>query len=205
MDSICCGLFAVPFEVVYRLFILRTETILLYKYNSDFKCLWKFSQVILIWLFLLNRPVTVWCCCGHNQSGGGTGRRGRHVFCRSQKTHWRQHSRSCFYHTVSRVFKIRGSSVRGDIQVCITCAVCSLYLRKGRGETRICKIYDSPCLPEAEAMFAINADGVGDAKDWATAMHTHTDRWVMRSLRSGCTVLHLALLSDKRWPWLHLW
>lgn len=41
-----------------------------------------------------------------------------------------------------------------------------LYLRKGRGETRICKIYDSPCLPEAEAMFAINADGVGDAKDW---------------------------------------
>ncbi|XP_077998308.1 DNA repair protein RAD51 homolog A [Glandiceps talaboti] len=40
-----------------------------------------------------------------------------------------------------------------------------LYLRKGRGETRICKIYDSPCLPEAEAMFAILADGVGDAKD----------------------------------------
>ncbi|XP_059937859.1 DNA repair protein RAD51 homolog 1-like [Mesoplodon densirostris] len=37
-------------------------------------------------------------------------------------------------------------------------------LRKGRGETRICRIYDSPCLPEAEAMFAINADGV-DAKD----------------------------------------
>uniref|UniRef100_A0A8C7QAC4 DNA repair protein RAD51 homolog n=1 Tax=Oncorhynchus mykiss TaxID=8022 RepID=A0A8C7QAC4_ONCMY len=36
---------------------------------------------------------------------------------------------------------------------------------KGRGETRICKIYDSPCLPESEAMFAINADGVGDAKD----------------------------------------
>ena len=40
-----------------------------------------------------------------------------------------------------------------------------LYLRKGRGETRICKIYDSPCLPESEAVFAINADGVGDAKD----------------------------------------
>jgi RecA/RadA recombinase len=25
-----------------------------------------------------------------------------------------------------------------------------LYLRKGRGESRICKIYDSPCLPESE-------------------------------------------------------
>ncbi|KXJ22279.1 DNA repair protein RAD51 homolog A [Exaiptasia diaphana] len=40
-----------------------------------------------------------------------------------------------------------------------------LYFRKGRGETRICKIYDSPCLPEAEAMFAINADGIGDSND----------------------------------------
>ncbi|CAG9854770.1 unnamed protein product [Phyllotreta striolata] len=40
-----------------------------------------------------------------------------------------------------------------------------LYLRKGRGETRMCKIYDSPCLPESEAMFAINPDGIGDAKD----------------------------------------
>jgi len=40
-----------------------------------------------------------------------------------------------------------------------------LYLRKGRGEQRICKIYDSPCLPEGEAVFAINADGVGDVKD----------------------------------------
>jgi len=40
-----------------------------------------------------------------------------------------------------------------------------LYFRKGRGENRICKIYDSPCLPEGEATFAINADGIGDAKD----------------------------------------
>merc|ERR1712226_1829370 len=40
-----------------------------------------------------------------------------------------------------------------------------LSLRKGRGEQRICKIYDSPCLAESEATFAINSDGVGDAKD----------------------------------------
>lgn len=40
-----------------------------------------------------------------------------------------------------------------------------LYLRKGRGENRICKIYDSPCLPESEAMFAINPDGIGDPKE----------------------------------------
>lgn len=40
-----------------------------------------------------------------------------------------------------------------------------LYLRKGRGENRMCKIYDSPCLPEAEAMFAIKPCGITDASD----------------------------------------
>ncbi|KAI2325470.1 RecA recombinase Rhp51 [Ophidiomyces ophidiicola] len=37
-----------------------------------------------------------------------------------------------------------------------------LSLKKGRGETRICKIYDSPCLPESDCLFAINEDGIGD-------------------------------------------
>jgi len=37
-----------------------------------------------------------------------------------------------------------------------------LYLKKGRGESRICKIYDSPCLPEAEASFAITQQGITD-------------------------------------------
>ncbi|KAJ5078406.1 DNA repair protein rad51 [Anaeramoeba ignava] len=40
-----------------------------------------------------------------------------------------------------------------------------LYLRKGKGETRICKIYDSPCLPEAEAMFGIYNDGINDPQN----------------------------------------
>ncbi|XP_042230038.1 meiotic recombination protein DMC1/LIM15 homolog [Homarus americanus] len=38
-------------------------------------------------------------------------------------------------------------------------------LRKGRGETRIAKIYDSPELPENEATFAITAGGIADAKE----------------------------------------
>ncbi|CAB4065770.1 RAD51 [Lepeophtheirus salmonis] len=38
-----------------------------------------------------------------------------------------------------------------------------LYLRKGRGEQRICKIYSSPCLAEGEAIFAITSDGIGDS------------------------------------------
>lgn len=40
-----------------------------------------------------------------------------------------------------------------------------LSLRKGRGESRICKIYDSPCLPEGEGTFAITNEGIDDYKD----------------------------------------
>ena len=40
-----------------------------------------------------------------------------------------------------------------------------LSMRKGRGESRICKIYDSPCLAEGEAVFAITNEGIDDFKD----------------------------------------
>ncbi|CAG9532111.1 unnamed protein product [Cercopithifilaria johnstoni] len=40
-----------------------------------------------------------------------------------------------------------------------------IMLKKGRGETRIAKIYDSPDLPENEATFAITTIGVSDAKE----------------------------------------
>jgi len=40
-----------------------------------------------------------------------------------------------------------------------------LSLRKGKGEARVCKIYDSPCLPEAEAQFFIRAAGIDDGAD----------------------------------------
>ncbi|KAF7684466.1 DNA repair protein RAD51 like protein 1 [Astathelohania contejeani] len=40
-----------------------------------------------------------------------------------------------------------------------------LYLRKGRGSVRICKIYDSPCLPESEAMFSITETGIADPEE----------------------------------------
>jgi len=39
-----------------------------------------------------------------------------------------------------------------------------LSLRKGRANARVCKVYDSPCLPEEDAMFTINEDGIGDAE-----------------------------------------
>jgi meiotic recombination protein DMC1 len=40
-----------------------------------------------------------------------------------------------------------------------------LYLRKGRGEQRICKIFDSPSVPEAEAIYSLSDGGITDAKD----------------------------------------
>ncbi|KAI5170642.1 DNA repair protein RAD51 [Nematocida sp. LUAm3] len=40
-----------------------------------------------------------------------------------------------------------------------------LSLRKGRGETRVCKVYDSPNLPESEAVFALTNAGIADASD----------------------------------------
>ncbi len=40
-----------------------------------------------------------------------------------------------------------------------------LQLRKGAGEKRICKIYDSPSLPEAEATFMISTEGIVDVQE----------------------------------------
>ncbi|KDQ30856.1 hypothetical protein PLEOSDRAFT_1096093 [Pleurotus ostreatus PC15] len=40
-----------------------------------------------------------------------------------------------------------------------------LQLKKARGTTRTCKIYDSPCLPEMEAQFAILSSGIGDPEE----------------------------------------
>ncbi|GIY61384.1 hypothetical protein CDAR_541611 [Caerostris darwini] len=40
-----------------------------------------------------------------------------------------------------------------------------ILLRKGKGETRIAKIYDSPDLPEDETTFAITMGGIADPKE----------------------------------------
>ncbi|KAI4304032.1 hypothetical protein MLD38_039596 [Melastoma candidum] len=40
-----------------------------------------------------------------------------------------------------------------------------LMFRKGKGEQRVCKVFDAPNLPEAEAVFQITPGGIADAKD----------------------------------------
>ena len=52
-----------------------------------------------------------------------------------------------------------------------------LSLRKGRAESRVCKIYDSPCLPEGEAVFAITNEGIDDYKEW-NRLNCHIKDWV---------------------------
>ncbi|KAF7684362.1 Meiotic recombination protein DMC1/LIM15 like protein [Astathelohania contejeani] len=40
-----------------------------------------------------------------------------------------------------------------------------VYLRKGRNETRVAKIYDSPDVPESEAVYAITNGGINNATE----------------------------------------
>ncbi|KAH7825012.1 putative Meiotic recombination protein DMC1 [Monocercomonoides exilis] len=40
-----------------------------------------------------------------------------------------------------------------------------LFLRKGKGEQRVCKIYDSPLLPESECTFTISSEGITDSSE----------------------------------------
>ena len=40
-----------------------------------------------------------------------------------------------------------------------------LYLRKGKGEERVCKIYDAPDLPESETTFRLTEAGIADPNE----------------------------------------
>jgi len=39
-----------------------------------------------------------------------------------------------------------------------------LYLKKGKDNEWICKVYDSPILPNGEAVFALTEGGISDAE-----------------------------------------
>jgi len=59
-----------------------------------------------------------------------------------------------------------------------------LSLRKGRNESRVCKIYDSPCLPEGEAVFAITNEGIDDYKEWGKLSNILTIVFSFNSIMS---------------------
>ena len=53
--------------------------------------------------------------------------------------------------------------IGGNIMAHASCT--RLKFRKGKGDQRICRVIDSPNLPEGDATFSIMADGIGDPKD----------------------------------------
>eukprot|EP01088_Endostelium_zonatum_P016890 TRINITY_DN4750_c0_g1_i1.p1 TRINITY_DN4750_c0_g1~~TRINITY_DN4750_c0_g1_i1.p1 ORF type:complete len:354 (-),score=84.22 TRINITY_DN4750_c0_g1_i1:57-1118(-) len=69
------------------------------------------------------------------------------------------------------VAKVEGMPGQGETKIPIGghimahASTTRLMLKKHKGENRICKVYDSPCLAESEALFSINKDGIGDPKD----------------------------------------
>jgi len=109
--------------------------------------------------------IAVWCCCCFDKSDDCDGRWNRAVPSRPKKTDWWEYHGSRIYYKV-RHFLIITFKTSWESDHIGRTTIFRLSLRKGRGETRICKIYDSPCLPGSEATFAINADGIGDAKEW---------------------------------------
>jgi hypothetical protein len=73
---------------------------------------------------------------------------------------------------------------------------------QARGETRTCKIYDSPNLPEAECQYAIREDGIGDAKEWKN--HIYAYLYMHYAWMCACTSMLFARMvpgmprSEKR-------
>ena len=71
--------------------------------------------------------------------------------------------------------------------------MCRLRLKKGRGTTRICKVVDSPCLPEGEASFGISEQGVVEATEY---FHLHYCEEILRCVfQNDYYLIRLVALS----------
>lgn len=97
-------------------------------------------------LFALTGQV-VWCGCGCHKPGCRPGRWWTVCSRRRQEANVR------FFFNFDFFFLADTHSSGGNIMA--HASTTRLNLRKGRGTSRVCKIVDSPCLPEAEAIFAI--------------------------------------------------
>jgi hypothetical protein len=105
---------------------------------------------------------SVRCRSRHDESSNVIARCGSsHVRRQRQEARRRQHTCACFNDSVSHA----DDSIPllpVELSTALLYLLCSLQLRKGRGNTRIAKIYDSPMLPEAETTFAIKGEGITD-------------------------------------------
>lgn len=66
----------------------------------------------------------------------------------------------------NQVMSDPGNTMGGDVRkpiggnIMAHSSTTRLYLRKGKGDLRICKVYDSPLIPESETMFMISEGGI---------------------------------------------
>ncbi len=64
-----------------------------------------------------------------------------------------------------------GNTMEGDIKkpiggnIMAHSSTTRLYLRKGKGDQRISKVYDSPLIPESECSYQIAKGGIIDCFD----------------------------------------
>lgn len=68
----------------------------------------------------------------------------------------------------NQVMSDPGNTMGGDIRkpiggnILAHASTTRLYLKKGKGEQRICKVFDSPLIPEGECSFQISEGGIID-------------------------------------------
>lgn len=71
----------------------------------------------------------------------------------------------------NQVMSDPGNTMGGDIKkpiggnIMAHCSTTRLYLRKGKGEQRICRVYDSPLIPETECSYQISEGGIINCSD----------------------------------------
>jgi len=71
----------------------------------------------------------------------------------------------------NQVMSDPGNTMGGDIKkpiggnIMAHSSTTRLYLRKGKGDQRICKVYDSPLIPESECSYQIAKGGIIDCLD----------------------------------------
>lgn len=71
----------------------------------------------------------------------------------------------------NQVMSDPGNTMGGDLKkpiggnIIAHASTTRLQLRKGKGENRICKVYDSPLIPETECNYMISEGGITDSTD----------------------------------------
>ena len=108
----------------------------------------------------------VWYRCSNYQPSHVFPGRGCRTLRRErEEAYWREYHGTRLYHQVRAHIDSHILPFLKKLVINLRFLLLRLQLRKGRANTRICKIYDSPCLPDSETHFAIHGNGIGDPEE----------------------------------------